>query len=250
MRYAAGVAVIIWTVAFGFGSASAQTSVIQQNNISVSHEGSSVTVSGQTVSVDTSSSAGRIVGDGQRASQSRPIGPVTAIDSDGAFALTVRPGPPNLTIETDKNLLPIVKTEVANGRLELYADRSYSVDGRIKVTVTSPDLSDISASGSNEISADGLRGAKLAVSLNGSNRVVLTGNVAALTARLSGANHLAAEQLTADSVEVSISGSGNAAVNARRQIVAEISGAGTIAVHGDPKARSTQINGAGKISFE
>jgi hypothetical protein len=226
-----------------------QTSVIQQS-VTVNHEGSSVTVSGQTVSVDTSTAGGRVVGDGQTASETRPLGPVTAINADGAFAVTVRLGAaPALAIETDKNLLAIVRTEVSNGRLDIYTDRSYSVDGRVKVVVTTPNVTDISASGSNQIDGEGLSGGPLSILLNGSNTAVLTGNVSALTAQMSGSNHLSAQQLTADRANVTVSGSGNAAVNARQQIVAEISGAGSIAVYGNPKARSTQVNGAGKITF-
>jgi hypothetical protein len=61
---------------------------------------------------------------------------------------------------------------------------------------------------------------------------------------------LSARQLTADSANVSLNGSGSAEVEARRQIVAEISGAGSISVYGNPQARSTQVNGSGRISFE
>ena len=78
---------------------------------------------------------------------------------------------------------------------------------------------------------------------------MLSGKVSALTAVMSGANHLSARQLTADSANVTVNGSGDAAVDARQQIVAQISGAGSITVYGNPKARSTQVNGAGKISF-
>jgi hypothetical protein len=139
---------------------------------------------------------------------------------------------------------------VSNGRLDLYADKSYSADGRIRVTVTSPNITDISASGSNLIEAEGLQGGPLSISLNGSNHAVLTGSVSAVTAHLGGSNRLSARQLSADAANVTISGSGNAAVDARQQIVAEISGSGSISVYGNPKARSTQVNGSGKITFE
>ena len=66
---------------------------------------------------------------------------------------------------------------------------------------------------------------------------------------MSGANHLVARQLTAASTNVTLNGSGDAAVHASQRIVAEISGAGSIVVYGDPKERSTQVNGAGKITF-
>jgi putative autotransporter adhesin-like protein len=249
MRHAAGAAVVAVTASFAFSAAWSQT-VIQQNNVSVSHEGGSVTVSGNTVAVDVAPAGGRVVGDGQPASETRGIGPVAAVNADGAFALTIQIGPPGLTVEADKNLLPIVRTDVADGRLDIYTDRSYSVEGRIKVTVTSPNVTDISASGSNRIDGVGLGGGPLSVSLNGSNTAVLSGSVSAVTAHMSGSNHLSARQLTADSANVSLNGSGSAEVEARRQIVAEISGAGSISVYGNPQARSTQVNGSGRISFE
>ncbi len=99
----AASAIVTASLAISASSAWSQTSVIQQNNVSVNHEGTSVTVSGQTVTVQTSTGAGHIVGDGQPASETRPIGPVSAIRADGAFAVTVKVGsPPGLTIETDK----------------------------------------------------------------------------------------------------------------------------------------------------
>jgi hypothetical protein len=73
--------------------------------------------------------------------------------------------------------------------------------------------------------------------------------VETLTCVMSGANHLAARQLSAASTNVTLNGSGDAAVHASQRIVAEISGAGSIVVYGGPKERSTQVNGAGKVTF-
>jgi hypothetical protein len=252
MGYAAGAAIMIISASLSFSAASAraESTVVQNGTVSVNRESSSVTISGQTVTVDTSTDSGRVVGDGQRASEARSIGAVSAINADGAFMVTVKVGtPPGLTIETDKNLLPIVKTDVSNGRLDIYADRSYSVDGRINVTVTTPDVAEISASGSNHVNGEGLTGANLSISLNGSNNAVLAGNVSAVMVQMSGANHLSAQRLIADSANVTVSGSGNATVDARQQLVAEISGAGSITIYGNPKQRRTQVNGAGRISF-
>ena len=78
---------------------------------------------------------------------------------------------------------------------------------------------------------------------------MLAGQVAALTSVMSGANHLMARQLMADSANITLNGSGDAAVEASQQIVADISGAGSITIYGNPKERSTQVNGAGRIAF-
>lgn len=252
MRYGASAAGAIATASVVISTAAAwsRTSLIQQDNISVNREGSSVTVSGQSVSVQTSASLGRVVGDGEPASQTRAIGAVSTINADGAFALTIKIGSaPALVIETDKNLLPIVKTEVSNGALEIYTDRSYSVDGRIKVSVTSPQVAAIEASGSNQIDGEALTGEKLLISLNGANRAVFTGNVSQMTAKLSGSNHLSAQQLTTGSTDIVVNGSGAATVDARQRIAAEISGAASISVYGNPQQRSTRVNGAGRITF-
>lgn len=263
MRGLLGAALLIVPLCLVTAGAAAQTSVIQQNStssqpeavqqnsVSVNGEGSSVTISGREISVDTAATGrGRVVGDGQSASQERPIGAVSAIHSDGAFALTITSGPaPRLTIETDKNLLPIIKTTVSNGRLDIYSDQSYSVDGRIKITVASPGIAEISASGSNRIEAQGFAGGPLSVALDGSNTATLAGRATALTCVLSGSNHLAAQGLATDSTKVTLNGSGDAAVDARQAIVVQINGAGSVAVYGNPEARSTQVNGAGKITF-
>jgi len=252
MGYAAGAVMVIISASLVFSAASAraESTIVQNGTVSVNHENSSVTISGQTVTVDTSADAGRVVGNGQRASEAWSIGAVSAINADGAFAITIKIGaPPGLTIETDKNLLPIVKTDISNGRLDIYTDRSYSVDGRINVTVTSPNVAEISASGSNHINGEGLTGANLSISLNGSNNAVLAGHVSAVTVQMSGANHLSAQRLVADSANVTVNGAGNATVDARQRLIAEISGAGSITVYGNPKQRRTQVNGAGRISF-
>ncbi|MGH7045995.1 MAG: GIN domain-containing protein [Stellaceae bacterium] len=260
------------------GSAAAQTGIIQQSNVSSrpgasqqnnlsingesinsessgatssGGEGGSVTISGRSISVDTAATGtSRIIGDGQPASQQRPIGPVKTIHADGAFALTITVAPtPKLTVEADNNLLPIIKTTVAAGRLDIYADRSYSLDGRIKVIVASPAITDISASGSNQIEAAGFTGGALTVTLNGSNTASVSGQVATLSSVISGANHLSARGLSAGTAKLALNGSGNATVDARQAIAVQISGAGSITVYGNPKTRSTEVNGAGKITF-
>jgi hypothetical protein len=79
---------------------------------------------------------------------------------------------------------------------------------------------------------------------------MLAGNVASLSVEMSGSNRLAARSLAAGSAEVTLSGSGNAAVTAEQRLVATISGAGSLAVWGNPQERRTEVNGAGKVTFE
>ncbi|HEV2098840.1 MAG TPA: DUF2807 domain-containing protein, partial [Stellaceae bacterium] len=146
-------------------------------------------------------------------------------------------------------ILPIVKTTVTNGQLDIYSDQSYSVDRRIDVSVSSPNITDLSVAGSNQISAEGFTGGPLSIVLNGSSTAVLAGQVTSLVCVMGGANHLTARQLNADSANVTLNGSGDASVNAHQRVVARISGAGSITVYGNPRERDTQVNGAGRIAF-
>jgi hypothetical protein len=192
----------------------------------------------------------QIIGNGRLQSEERPITAVTVIDVNGAFELRILVGQaPKLTLTCDANILPIIRTSVSDGRLAIFSDRSYSLNRAIKITVSTPHLTGLSASGSNRVEAQAIDGSEFSISLDGSNDAVLTGNVSALVAQLGGSSRLAATGLTAGAVKIRVAGSGEASVAAREQVVAEVSGSGSIAVHGNPRDRQTQVNGSGKIAF-
>jgi len=193
---------------------------------------------------------GQVIGNGREASEKRPVTAVTTINLDGAFELALVIGrPPGLTLAGDENILPVIKTSVSDGRLDISSDRSYTTSRAVRVAVSMPRLENLSASGSNQIEASDFDSGQVKVALSGSNNAVLAGKIAALTVRLDGSNRFSAAQLVADIVEIRIGGSGEASVNARQRVVAEIFGSGSIAVHGNPKEQSTRVNGSGKITF-
>ena len=193
---------------------------------------------------------GQVIGNGRLASQERPITAVTVLDLNGAFELTIMVGqPPKLTLAGEENILPIIKTSISDDRLNIFSDRSYTANQAIRITVAIPHLTRLAASGSNRIEGRNIDGGELSVSLSGSNSAALAGKVTALTAHLDGSNRLSAAQLIADSVNIRVAGSGDASVDAREHIVAEIFGSGSIAVDGNPQDRRSQVNGSGKITF-
>jgi hypothetical protein len=122
--------------------------------------------------------------------------------------------------------LPVIKTSVSDGRLDISSDRSYATSRAVRVAVSMPRLENLSASESNRIEASDFDGGQVKVSLSGSNSAVLAGKIAALMVRLDGSNRFSAAQLVADIVEIRVGGSGEASVNARQRVVAEIFGSG------------------------
>jgi len=193
---------------------------------------------------------GQIIGNGRVVSEERAIAPASAINIDGAFEVAIIAGQtPRLILEGDENILAIVETPVRQDRLETFANRSYSANRMIKVTVSLPQLANLAASGSNRIEATKLTGSAFSVSLEGANSATLAGRVGTLTCRANGSNRVSAQELVADAVNISIAGAGDAHVDARQRIIAEIAGAGSIAVSGNPRDRQSRVNGSGRITF-
>jgi Putative auto-transporter adhesin, head GIN domain len=193
---------------------------------------------------------GQIVGNGRMASEERPITAAAVINIDGAFEVAISVGQaPKLTLSGDANILPIIRTATADGRLDIYPERSYSANRAISIRISTPHLTSLAASGSNHIEAKDIDGGELSVTLNGSNNAALAGKVAALTARLNGSNKLSAAALAADAASVRLAGSGDASVDARQKIAAEIFGSGSITVTGNPSDRHSRVNGSGSVTF-
>ena len=193
---------------------------------------------------------GQVIGNDRPASEDRPITAVNEIDLSGAFELTILVGQaPQLSIAGEENILAIIRTTVSGGRLDISSDRSFTANQAIKITVGTPHLARLTASGSNRIEGRNIDGSEFSVSLSGSNSATLAGEVAALTAHLDGSSRLSAARLSAASVNIRLAGSGDASVDAREHIVAQIFGSGSIVVDGDPKDRQSQVAGSGRITF-
>jgi len=191
-----------------------------------------------------------VEGNGRITTEDRRIGAVTEVRIDGAFDVTVTVGPaPSLTLEGDENVLAIIKTEQSGKLLRIYPDSSYSTRSPLKVALALPELVRLSSSGSSTIEASGFDQERFQLDLNGSSKAALAGKVQSFAGTISGSGSLSAEKLDADSVAIDISGAGKCTATAHRSVVANISGAGAITVHGNPPERDTHVSGAGKIAF-
>ena len=70
-----------------------------------------------------------------------------------------------------------------------------------------------------------------------------------MTLHLAGASKLAAKALGADAAQVTVAGAGDATVDARKQLQANILGAGSLTVYGNPQIRQSSVMGSGDIKF-
>jgi hypothetical protein len=91
---------------------------------------------------------------------------------------------------------------------------------------------------------------RVAADLKGSGRMTLVGGARELNAEVAGSGELDARHLRADKAILSHQGSGSSAVYARKHVHVEMTGSGSVSVHGNPDQREISRNGSGSISFE
>jgi len=190
----------------------------------------------------------RIVGSGSMRTEARAVDAFTAVRLVSAGRVVIERGDTDaVTITSDDNVLPKITTEVRNGTLVLdTATGTGIVANELVYRVTVRDLKAISTSGAGAIQADGLASTALAVTIAGSSRVQLSGNVADLKLAISGSGTINATALPAERTSVVVSGSGNVSVKARAALDVVISGSGNVTYAGTPKLRA-QISGSGSL---
>jgi Putative auto-transporter adhesin, head GIN domain len=208
-----------------------------------------------------------VTGSGVAKTENRTVGDFTEVEVGNAIHLDLTVGPSRtVEVTADDNLLPHVVTEVAGGRLKIYADAGTATKIGIKVKATTPTLKAVEGSGASTatvtgVQADrfrlGLSGAstctltgkadRLDVTVSGASRCTLTGDAGRLTAECSGASHLDATGLSAKTVDASASGASTADVKAAEELKADASGASNVHYVGSPGKLSKSTSGASHV---
>lgn len=214
-----------------------------------------------------------VTGSGKLQSESRAVGSFQAIALHGSMNLVLRQATREaLELRADDNLLPLIETKVVSRggvpTLDIGSkDRSsFSTRNPITVTVDVVTLAALSASGSGDVSGEGLKAPALKISLagssdlklgkvnfdeasvkiSGSGKADLSGKAARFTLSISGSGDASTRELEADDVIVSIAGSGSASVNARKTLGVSIAGSGSVDYSGDPTLK-TSVAGSGSV---
>lgn len=187
-------------------------------------------------------------GSGDVITESREVSGFSKIAVLGSGVVVVEvDGTESLTIEAEDNIMPLLTTEVRNGRLELGPKSSISPTRQITYTISAAALEGVSISGSGDISATGVDADSFTVEISGSGRVEPTGTTTELTVEIAGSGDYEGEGLVAELGEVTVSGSGNVLVNVTDQLDVTISGSGDVRYMGSPSV-SSSISGSGEMS--
>lgn len=211
-------------------------------------------------------------GSGNVITESRPVSNFQRVQLSGIGELNITQGDTEgLTIEADDNLMPLIKTTVTNGTLDIGLDTtrgfiSLNPTKPIRYNLQTKTLDSIVVSGAGNVNAPSLKGDTLTVrtsgagnitipqiqattlttGISGAGNMTLGGEVQTQDATLSGLGNYNAADLKSTNASVSISGAGNAQVWATDTLNARLSGAGTVAYYGSPKVNQV-ISGVGSI---
>ncbi len=210
----------------------------------------------------------RLDGSGNVVSEERPVPVFNKVSMKGEGDVVLkRGGEQSVVIETDDNILPVIKTTVRNNRLVI-SNEKYSLNPTaLTYYITVDKLNEISISGSGnvlgeskfisddflaKISGSGdvvleLDTIRLESRISGSGSMDLTGRTDFYDATISGSGEINAFDLDSKRVSVTIGGSGDCNVSASEEIAAKISGSGDILYKGRPRINSS-ISGSGSIN--
>ena len=214
---------------------------------------------------------GWISGSGHVRTESREVPAFTSIELEGSGNVTIRPGSPRaVTVETDDNILSVVKTEVVGNVLHLGFNPDTQVNRmtRLEFTVAAPQLTGITVSGSGSArSAAPFRSDSLSLDIRGSGSITCDADVESLQATVGGSGDITARgradrlgisingsggiharELLSVFADVRVNGSGDASVNASTALNINVAGSGSVEYGGgaEPTVRSSGSGSARK----
>lgn len=179
--------------------------------------------------------------------QTRELPEFTEIEVRIAADVEVNIGKPSpLTIKADERILPLIQTEVRDGRLVIRAKESFKSKHAPTIKGTVAHLKVVEIDGAADMQVTGLDNESPEVAVKGAADVHLAGKTEQLTVSLMGAVDLFATKLEARDVSVVIKGAADVDVNVAKSLNVVIAGAGDVHYVGDPKVMST-ITGDGSV---
>ena len=189
-----------------------------------------------------------IQGSGNIISESRELNNFTSIILLGSIDVNIKTSESNnCVVVADDNLIPYIKTEVVNNKLNISLNESYSSEEKLVVNINTPNYDEVSLSGSGNINILDFKNNNLSLNISGSGNIIGNGEVETLVVKINGSGNLMSKEIKSKSATITINGSGDGEVFASDSISAKINGSGNIKYFGNPENVDSIINGSGDI---
>lgn len=197
-----------------------------------------------------SASAGeRIKGSGKIGKTSRKLAAFHAVTLKVPADLSIGVGADEpVTIETDDNILPHIKTEVKDGQLIIdSSDKELQTSSKISIKMRSAKLDELNLDGASTSNLSGFNNGNLSISSKGASNINLAGSLNKLNIDMKGAGQVQAAKLSTKETTIAIKGTGSAELTVSDKLDATINGTGSVRYHGNAKVNQ-KILGIGSVT--
>lgn len=193
-----------------------------------------------------------VVGNGQAAHDVRAVGEASALAVGGPLEVNVRVGgATRLEVDADANLLPLIHTEVTGGTLRIWVEGNMRSSNPMRVSYSTPRLTQVSASGSGRLTISDLNGSAFMLNKSGSGATELAGRVGSLNVEQSGSGQLMAAALQSGDLNLNMSGSGRAQFGqiVGRALNVNLTGSGSMQAAGAVESLNARVHGSGGVNL-
>jgi len=211
-------------------------------------------------------------GNGERATETRPLQGFTAVVADGSLDVQIQRGDAfDVEVSIDSNVLRDLRTDLIDGGATLSIDLEGPVWDILPgphVIVTMPALQRAVLNGSGSMNATGFQQTDpVTLELDGSGSLTYAGDVpsaqvrswgsgdvrlhgsaGSLDARLDGSGAVDARDFPTATADLSLSGSGDLAANVSSSARVTLSGSGNVDLYGGAVVERASISGSGSFN--
>jgi hypothetical protein len=186
---------------------------------------------------------------GSASAQARHVPPFRSVELAGSNDVTIGVGRrQSVVVYGDAGVLRRVTTNVEAGNLVIGNTRGRLTSrSPMRVEITMPLLTALRLSGTGVVSAGGITGVPLQVTLSGSGVIRAAGNATDLAVTLDGSGDAQLGGLVARNVVAVLSGSGRILVSAMNRLDASVPGSGLIIYVGHPAHVTASVTGSGAV---
>ncbi len=183
-----------------------------------------------------------VQGDGKVVTETREFETYDQIELRVAADMHVTIGKPTpLTIETDQNIMPIIKMEVSKGKLVISSDRQFKTKKSPNINVSIAKLRAVEVIGAGDMWIRNLDNENLNVATMGAADIHLSGKTKNLSVAVTGAADVHAFDLDAENANATLTGSADAKLNVSKSLTATLTGPGDFLYSGNPTVTKTIV---------
>lgn len=190
-------------------------------------------------------------GSGNVVTENRNITGFRKVEVGGVFTVEVVAGKEfSVQVEADDNLVPLIKTEVEDGVLEISAEKRIRSSSKLIVRVTAPEIEHVDVGGAAKASVSGIKNNDFSAHTSGASKLSVSGETANAKIEVSGASKIDAAGLKTGNAEIDASGASKVTIDVSGDLKADASGASKINYTGTPRNIEKHTSGASKVSQE